>query len=136
MNKKGFTLTELMITVAIIGILAAIAIPLYSGYTERARRSEAFSALQTIAMTEEKVFAETGAYVNIATLRAAPWNMNVPDVRHWDYDVTLYGTTQFKATAQPQTDAAGTRTPCMRSDGVQGYNSGAGFNACVLEEWK
>jgi len=136
MNKRGFTLTELMITVVIIGILAAVAIPIYSGYTQRARRAEAFSAVQTIAMTEEKVFAETGAYVNIATLRAAPWNMNVPDVTHWDYNVTLYGTTQFKATATPQTSNAGTRTPCMRSDGVQGYNSGAAFTGCVQEDWK
>ncbi|MEN6473271.1 MAG: type IV pilin protein [Syntrophaceae bacterium] len=136
MDKRGFTLAELMITVVIIGILAAVAIPIYSGYTQRARRSEAFTAVQTIAMAEEKAFAETGAYVDIAALRAAPWNMNVPNATHWNYNVTLYGTTQFKATATPRTAAAGTRTPCMRSDGVQGYNSSAAFTGCVQEDWK
>jgi type IV pilus assembly protein PilA len=43
-NQKGFTLIELMITIAIVGILAAIAIPSYIGYTNRARFSEVVTA--------------------------------------------------------------------------------------------
>lgn len=47
--KKGFTLIELMIVIAIIGILAAVAIPMYSDYTKKSRTSEVASNLSEIA---------------------------------------------------------------------------------------
>ncbi len=62
MNKKGFTLTELLIVVAIIGILAMIAIPTYTGQQLRAARTEAYTNLQTLRLLEEQFFAENGAY--------------------------------------------------------------------------
>lgn len=62
MNKKGFTLTELLIVVAIIGILAVIAIPAYVGQTKRAARTEAYTNLQTLRLLEEQYYAENGCY--------------------------------------------------------------------------
>ncbi|MBY0545618.1 MAG: prepilin-type N-terminal cleavage/methylation domain-containing protein [Gammaproteobacteria bacterium] len=47
-NQQGFTLIELMITIAIVGILAAIAIPSYIGYTNRARFSETVTATASL----------------------------------------------------------------------------------------
>jgi len=67
MNKKGFTLTELLIVVAIIGILAMIAIPTYTGQQLRAARTEAYTNLQTLRLLEEQNFAENGTYAAGAT---------------------------------------------------------------------
>ncbi|MBD3348566.1 MAG: prepilin-type N-terminal cleavage/methylation domain-containing protein [Candidatus Eisenbacteria bacterium] len=61
-NQRGFTLVELMIVVIIVGILAAVAIPMYQGATERAKASEAVAALGTIRGAMRVYYAEHGTY--------------------------------------------------------------------------
>jgi len=65
-SNKGFTLTELVIVLAIIGILAMIAIPAYVGQAKRATRSEAYSNLQTLRLLEEQFFSENSCYQPLA----------------------------------------------------------------------
>ena len=72
MNKKGFTLIELMIVVAIIGILAAIAIPNFMSYQCKAKQSEAKANLGSIKTQMEAYFAEYDTYA--ATVTAAGFN--------------------------------------------------------------
>jgi len=60
--QKGFTLIELMIVVAIIGILAAIAIPAYQDYTVRAQVSEGMSLASAVKASVAERFADTGAW--------------------------------------------------------------------------
>jgi type IV pilus assembly protein PilE len=63
-GKKGVTLIEVMVVVAIVGLLAAIAIPAYNDYITRSRRSEAFTALMTVRAAQEMYRAEKGFYAS------------------------------------------------------------------------
>ena len=65
-GQKGFTLIELMIVVAIIGILAAIAIPNFLTYQAKSKTSEAKTNLNAIRTGQIAFFAENGVYVSTA----------------------------------------------------------------------
>jgi prepilin-type N-terminal cleavage/methylation domain-containing protein len=60
-KQKGFTLIELLIVIAIIGILAAIAIPVYISFTTRARDAAANSAIGAVRTALETYRADTGS---------------------------------------------------------------------------
>jgi type IV pilus assembly protein PilA len=61
-TQNGFTLVELLVVVAIIGILAAIAIPAFSAYRADGYNAHAATGLNTLAKAEESYFATNGRY--------------------------------------------------------------------------
>jgi type IV pilus assembly protein PilE len=62
MKQQGFTLVEMLVVVAIIGIIAAVAMPAYQEHVDNARRAQAKGALVAFATRIERHYAETGSY--------------------------------------------------------------------------
>jgi prepilin-type N-terminal cleavage/methylation domain-containing protein len=107
MNKRGITLIELLIVIVIVGVLAAVAIPMYTSYMQRARRVDAKTALEQLRAAQEMFRAERGSYsTNITQLRNT-WG--APGAAAGDYTVTMVATAiTYTGTATPNT---GRQTP-------------------------
>ena len=71
-RKRGFTLIELIITVAILGVLAAIALPQYQRYVMRARQAEAYTILGVIRNQQYAFFAEYSCFASTEQMPMGP----------------------------------------------------------------
>jgi len=70
-RENGFTLIELMIVVAVIAIISAIAMPLYSGYVNTSRQAVLVNNISTMEIFQEDRRMRTGAYLTVAADAAA-----------------------------------------------------------------
>ena len=62
LNKKGFTLIELIVVIAILGILAAIIIPRFTGFQKKARETQALVVAKQVATAVDSFYAENSAW--------------------------------------------------------------------------
>ncbi len=73
-GQNGFTLVELMVTVAIVAILASIAYPSYSSYVNRSKLSEGADALTALQVKMESYYQNTQTYSNAGACGVLPTN--------------------------------------------------------------
>jgi type IV pilus assembly protein PilE len=74
-RPKGFTLIELMITVVVISILGAVALPSFLNQIRKSRRTEARTALLDLAARTERLYSTNNSYVNSTTQTLAPTDL-------------------------------------------------------------
>jgi len=115
-REEGLTLVEVMIVVAILGIIAAIAIPSYSNYTIRARRTEAMNALTEMANLQERAFSNNGAYTT--NFGALPYPQTTENGLYTLSPIVLDGTLGYTLTATPIAGGAQDGDGAYRLDGV------------------
>lgn len=95
-NAGGFTLVELMITVAIIGVLSATAITLFQSQQLRSKRAEGITNVEALAKMAKSYFGENGSYPSIVGSWPAPFPD--PAALAWDAaSSTAFGTVGFRA---------------------------------------
>lgn len=143
-NQRGFTLIELMVTVAVIGILAAIAYPSYTQYVQRANRADARSLLMEDAQFLERNFTTANRY-DQTSAGVAITSATLPRTQSPVNGTVRYNITVAMGAAPAQTftlsaaptgtmagDACGTYT--LDNTGVQGA-AGVTTGAIVAECW-
>jgi type IV pilus assembly protein PilE len=134
--SPGFTLIELIITVAIVGILAAIAIPAYTAYIRRADRTDATRTLVQDAQSLQRCYSQNFTYTPTApaTCPVAPGTTTSPN-GYYSINAAITSTT-YKLTAtplsSPQTGDSQCASFTLLSTGQQSALSSAGADASSI----
>jgi type IV pilus assembly protein PilE len=122
--SKGFTLIELMVVVAIIGILAGIALPAYQNYTKSSRAQEATGNLMSMKTAAEQWFADNKTYTGYPCAtpsNAVNFGYACSNLSDDTFTITATGTADMISGWTYTIDQDGVKT----SDGIDGSSNAA-----------
>jgi type IV pilus assembly protein PilE len=113
-HNKGLTLIELLVVILIVGVLAAVAVPVYTNYMVRARRTDAKTVLEQVRAAQEMWRAERGTYAVDGGGNTAEtilrFTMGVPATTiniYYNWSFTVKNANAFTAQATPKGSQTG-----------------------------
>ncbi len=138
-TQKGFTLIEMMIVVAIIGVLAAIAYPSYQRYVIKTKRADMMSEMQNIASQIESQKLAQGSYSNISTKVKTDFAKAYPTQGQALYDITITDplVSKWTITAVPRSGAQmkGDGNLTLNHQGIRCRIIGSVKKCGLADEW-
>ena len=139
-KARGFTMIELMIVVAVIGILVAIAVPSYQSYVMRAQRANAKSALLQAAQWMERAATAQGKYPTGTTATVlTPLGLNTVEGNRYRVQLSNSTDTTYTLTARRDNPGANANDKCgdftIDQAGVRGLTGTPAPTLSVTECW-
>lgn len=136
-RSRGFSLTELIVTVAVVAILAAVAIPSYRQYVMRASRADATAALLRLASNQERFYLANNTYADDDELgEAPPDGLGMAGTERGFYELAIephedglavgYTATATVVDGEDQADDTDCAVFSVNEQGVRGAENGEG----------
>ena len=129
-RNQGFTLVELMIVVAIVGILASVAFPSYVESVRKSNRADAKSTMLQVASQEERYYTENNVYGTVTAIGNAASPVQSSSGKHNITVVTANANATYIITATPVTADSICGNLTLTNTGVTANSVGAAASLC------